>query len=100
FDLKILEEVKLQSADMKVALLVDENEEIDKKLNQLSYKPEIVSPYFKLLTKETISHYQDKEFKVIPWTVNTEDDMLKMIEYQVDGIITDYPDRLIDLLNK
>lgn len=31
---------------------------------------------------------------VIVWTVNTEDDMRRMIEAGVDGIITDYPDRL------
>jgi glycerophosphoryl diester phosphodiesterase len=30
--------------------------------------------------------------KVIPWTVNTLDDMKRLKSLGVDGIITDYPD--------
>jgi glycerophosphoryl diester phosphodiesterase len=36
--------------------------------------------------------------KVIPWTVNETADMQRLIEMKVDGLITDYPDRLRDLL--
>ena len=32
--------------------------------------------------------------KVIPWTVNERADMERLIALGVDGIITDYPDRL------
>ena len=32
--------------------------------------------------------------KVIPWTVDDEPTMNKLIDDGVDGIITDYPDRL------
>ncbi|NNC51093.1 MAG: glycerophosphodiester phosphodiesterase, partial [Flaviramulus sp.] len=49
FDLSILEEIKKQEPDIMVALLVDENESILEKILKLSYKPEIISPYFKLL---------------------------------------------------
>jgi glycerophosphoryl diester phosphodiesterase len=31
---------------------------------------------------------------VIPWTVNDVPDMKRLIDWKVDGIITDYPDRL------
>ena len=31
---------------------------------------------------------------VIPWTVNEPADMVRLIDAGVDGIITDYPDRL------
>ena len=34
------------------------------------------------------------------WTVNEEDDMRQMLELGVDGIITDYPDRLLDILER
>jgi len=97
FDLAILEEIKIQSPTMKVALLVDENESIAEKLNALSYKPEIISPYFKLLSSENISSYQKDSYKIIPWTVNEEQDMFKMLRWNVDGIITDYPDRLLNI---
>ena len=98
FDVTILEVIKKQAPEMKVALLVDENETIENKLSKLSYPPEIISPYFKLLTTETVKAYQTKGFQIIPWTVNKEDDMKQMILWQVDGIITDYPNRLIEIL--
>ena len=98
FDLRILEEIKSQNPNIKVALLVNNDEDIEIKLNQLSYIPEIISPYFKLLNKENVETYQNKGFKVIPWTVNEVSDMKLMISYGVDGIITDYPDQLIDVM--
>lgn len=97
FDLVILEEIKKQSPIMPVALLVDEDETIVTKLEKLSYKPEIISPYFKLLTSEIINEYHAQNYLIIPWTVNEEQDLLKMLRWNVDGIITDYPDRLIGM---
>jgi len=34
------------------------------------------------------------------WTINDEDDMRRLIEIGCDGIITDYPDVLINLINE
>ncbi len=98
FDLQILEEIKRQSPKMELALLVDGNEDINTKLDELSFKPEIISPYFKLLTKQSVVEYQKVDYKVIPWTVNTIEEMKQMMDFNVDGIITDYPDILIDLI--
>ena len=98
FDLNILEEIKKQSPNMPVALLIDEDESISIKLSQLSYKPEIVSPYFKLLSQEKTQNFQSEDYLIIPWTVNEIEDMKTMLSWEVDGIITDYPDKLIALL--
>jgi glycerophosphoryl diester phosphodiesterase len=98
FDLRVLEEVKQQAPKMKVALLVDEFEVIKDKLSRLSYSPEIISPYYKLIDERIVKNLHTKNFQVIPWTINTVEDMQLMINYGVDGIITDYPDILIELL--
>ena len=37
----------------------------------------------------------DKGIKVVPWTVNTVEDMKAMKALGVDGLITDYPDRFV-----
>ncbi|WP_055443084.1 glycerophosphodiester phosphodiesterase family protein [Lacinutrix himadriensis] len=97
FDVRILEEIKKQAPEMQVAILVDASEGISEKLKQLSYKPEIISPYYKLLDKETTNYYQEQGFKVIPWTVNTAFQMQEMIDFNVDGIITDFPDVLLQI---
>ena len=98
FDLRILEEIHLQAPNMKVALLVDDSEDIYCKLESLSYKPNIISPHYKSLNANIVETLQLKGFMVIPWTVNKEQDMKLMIDYCVDGIITDYPNILISLL--
>jgi glycerophosphoryl diester phosphodiesterase len=99
FDLQILEEIKLQAPKMPVALLIEDDEDILNKMSQMSYVPDIISPYHGLLNKEMVENLHAKDFKVIPWTVNTKLDMQNMITYKVDGIITDYPDVLVDLIN-
>ena len=100
FDLAILEEIHIQSHQMKVALLVDADEIIENKLKALSYKPEIISPYYQLLSANVVLDYQQQGFQIIPWTINKEKDMKKMIEWRVDGIITDFPNKLIQILKK
>lgn len=99
FDLRILKEIKKQSPKITISLLVDEDENIVEKLNKLSFKPEIISPYFKLLDREIVKNLQAENLKVIPWTVNKNEDLQQMIDLKVDGVITDYPNRLIDILN-
>jgi len=98
FDIVILEEIKKQLPTMKVALLVEDNETIDEKLKTLTFKPEIISPYFKLLSEESVKAHQSEGYLVVPWTINKAEDMDQMLSWQVDGIITDYPNVLIDLI--
>jgi glycerophosphoryl diester phosphodiesterase len=38
--------------------------------------------------------------KVIPWTVNEDRDIRRVAEMGVDGIISDYPDKVLKLLAK
>jgi glycerophosphoryl diester phosphodiesterase len=99
FDLNILEEIRAQYPEVPLALLVDEQERIEEKLKALSFQPEILSPYFGLLDHDEVATYQRKGYKVIPWTVNTMEDLKKVYKWNVDGIITDYPNRLIRLIN-
>ncbi|WP_245710267.1 glycerophosphodiester phosphodiesterase [Winogradskyella thalassocola] len=100
FDVVILEEIKKQLPTMVVALLVEDNEIIDDKLEELSFQPEIISPYFKLLTAKSVKAYQAKGYQVIPWTLNEVEDMKQMLSWKVDGIITDYPNKLIEVIEK
>ena len=100
FDIRAIEEIKRQFSKMPVSLLVDEYEDIDGKLKLISYQPEIISPYFGLLTANSVRKYQKKGMRVIPWTVNEPADIKKMISFKVDGIITDYPDVLITILEQ
>ncbi|HBH23166.1 MAG TPA: glycerophosphodiester phosphodiesterase [Cytophagales bacterium] len=98
FDLNILEEVKRQYPQVSTALLVDANENIDHKLKALSFVPDIISPDYALLNKEIVLDYQKDGYRIIPWTVNNSSDLKKVLSWNVDGIITDYPNLLLQLL--
>ncbi len=54
----------------------------------------IWSPNAASLTQDLVKQAQALGLKVLPWTVNAPADMQKLLEWNVDGIITDYPDRL------
>ncbi len=51
-----------------------------------------------VLTREFVEAAHALELQVHPWTINDEESMKRLIELGVDGIITDYPDRLMALL--
>lgn len=50
------------------------------------------SPHYEDLTPALLKDAHTRGLKVIPWTVNRREDMLRLIEWGVDGIITDRPD--------
>lgn len=52
------------------------------------------SPYFGDVTRETVREAQQAGLKVVVWTVNEARDIARMIDFGVDGIISDNPDRL------
>jgi glycerophosphoryl diester phosphodiesterase len=52
------------------------------------------------LTREFVEAAHTLKLEVHAWTINDEESMRRLIEVGVDGIMTDYPDRLITLLDK
>ncbi|WP_255375936.1 glycerophosphodiester phosphodiesterase family protein [Saccharomonospora sp. CUA-673] len=53
--------------------------------------------YVPFTTKEMVDEAHAHGMTVIPWTVNDKPTMRKLVDDGVDGIITDYPDRLRDV---
>ncbi|MGY5851155.1 glycerophosphodiester phosphodiesterase family protein [Salegentibacter sp. F14] len=96
FDVNILNELNESYPDIEVAYLVSK-EGIAENLEKLEFIPEIYSPNFKLLkNQEVVDSVKALEMRLIPWTVNKEEDIERMLELKVDGIITDYPERVIE----
>jgi glycerophosphoryl diester phosphodiesterase len=54
----------------------------------------IWSPYHADLAEAAVREAQSLDLKIVPWTVNSEPDMRRLISWGVDGIISDYPDVL------
>lgn len=58
------------------------------------------SPNSGAVTEALIKEAQALGLKVVPWTVNTPADLDRMVGWGVDGLITDYPDRLREVLRQ
>jgi len=52
------------------------------------------SPYFGDVTEAVVSEAHTLGLRIVVWTVNKREDMARMIELGVDGIISDRPDLL------
>jgi glycerophosphoryl diester phosphodiesterase len=93
FDFRVLKYWHEKYPDVRLAALVENKKSVEDNLTALGFAPSIYSPYFQLLSKDDVKNLHEKKIRVIPWTVNEETDMLSLKGMDVDGFITDYPDR-------
>jgi glycerophosphoryl diester phosphodiesterase len=57
-------------------------------------KAETIHPYYHLLTKENTTQMQEEGLQVFAWTINNSEDIQKIKLLNVNGIISDYPDKI------
>ncbi len=93
FDFRVLKYWHEKYPAVRLSALVENKKSVDENLADLGFLPSIYSPYFKLIAREDVKDLHAKKVRVIPWTVNEPGDMLSLKGIDVDGIITDYPNR-------
>lgn len=94
FSADVMEAVHRSAPDMTTAWLTESEGTVEDQLARLSFRPDIYSPNWRLLTAADVGILQDMGIRVIPWTVNEPEDLNAVMALGVDGIITDYPNRL------
>jgi len=99
FDFNILKHWKKQIESGKyksviLSALVGNMKGIEANLQDLGFKPEVYSPFFQLIDTQKVKKLHDLGVKVVPWTINTTEEMIRIQAMGVDGIITDYPNRI------
>ncbi len=52
-----------------------------------------------LLSKARVEDAAAQGMHVLPWTINDQQEMRRILEMGVSGIITDYPDRMLHLFS-
>lgn len=93
FDWNALQEVRFHDDEIRIGVLTQTD--INLALAFAKFiKAFSIHPYYHLVTKENVIQMQSKNFKVYPWTINEPEDIIFVKSLQVDGIITDFPDRL------
>lgn len=97
FDFRVLRYWHKKYPHVRLSALISNVKTVDANLRELGFKPSVYSQNHKLLTKAKVDYLKKLGIRVIPWTVNDVSDMEKMLQWGVDGFITDYPDRAASL---
>jgi len=123
FDWTVLRHVQKKRSDIQTSFLTEQSDvdntlsadengnypwTADLKMHEFSSPAQAIASvggniwdaYYKNITLEDVQEAHGLGLKVIVWTPNTEQEMAKLIEMGVDGITTDRPDILQNLLAK
>jgi len=100
FDSRALKYVKQIDPYIKTSYLIEEvNIDDNVVFIAKDLGVQIISPDYSLLNKDNVLLLHKNGFEVFPWTVNDISDFKRMIEYDVDGVITDYPKVMKDFID-
>ena len=64
----------------------------------MDFKANAINPHHELVSREFIQDAHKVGLKVFPWTVNDSQNMIKLFDIGIDGLITDFPDRAVSVL--
>ena len=94
FDIRALEAMHRLAPEVPLAYLIENMDSVEKNLKKLSFTPYTYSPYYLTVGRKLVRTCRENNMKLIPWTVNDVTAMRRLVRLGVDGIITDYPDRI------
>jgi len=95
-----IKKLQVLEPKLKLALLTDsEFIEIEKYLSSNGLSSYSYHPEINLISKEDVEKLHDRGMKIFVWTVNKEEDLNYLVKLGVDGVITNYPDIMKELLS-
>jgi glycerophosphoryl diester phosphodiesterase len=81
------------------AVLISETAPVDPVALVRAADCAIYCPSYEFLDRDVIQQSQAAGLRVVPWTVNDPEHMKRLLDWGINGITTDYPDRLAPLLD-
>jgi len=94
----VLARLRELDPEVRVAFLVSPRD-ADRSLERaLAVGAEAINPWHGMVTSELIAAAHGQGLAVYPYTVDPPDAMERLLELGVDGMFTNHPDRLRDLL--
>jgi glycerophosphoryl diester phosphodiesterase len=96
FDPRILRELHRTDSSLTLSFLLEKSFQLEDVEKTLGFRPAIISPHHKLVSPLLVQQCRQRGMRVIPWTVNETARMKALRDMGVDGIITDYPNRIPD----
>jgi glycerophosphoryl diester phosphodiesterase len=93
FDWNALQNLRFLNEQIPIGVLTETNIDLAFAFAK-SITAEVLLPYFHLLNRENVIKMQENGIKVIAWTVNESEDIEKIKKLNIEGIISDFPDRI------
>lgn len=98
FDGRTLAALHNEFLGVKSCLLVEGAADPEKEMEAMGFAVDIYSPNYELVTPELLQWCHFRRINVIPWTVNEIEDMQRLVDMGVDGLISDYPNKFKELV--
>jgi glycerophosphoryl diester phosphodiesterase len=98
FDWRTLRIVEHEAPEIATVYLTEGRDSTPERVARAGGK--IWSPDFSDLSAEKLAAARALGLQVVVWTVNQPADIERMLQARVDGLISDYPDRVIEALKR
>lgn len=98
FDIRPLQYLHQKYPNVQTSLLIlgTDKRTLEEQLGELGFVPAFYSPQYSLVTPALLKACHQKNIRVVPWTVNSIEEIKQLKALGVDGIITDYPNLFND----
>ncbi len=93
FDWEYLKKIQALNFNIRVALLADEKP-VDLMMNAVAMRAHAINPRWDMVTADLCKAAHERGLKLYTWTVDADARMRALAECGVDGIMTNYPERL------
>jgi glycerophosphoryl diester phosphodiesterase len=95
FDASTIESVRKLDASIMTGLLIDEGSQTDAVRKALDVGARQLCPHARLVTHEFVEQTHRADLLLATWTVDDPEEMRRVISVGADGVMTDFPDRLM-----
>ncbi len=93
FDWEYLKNIQQLHFNIRVGLLAEEKP-VDLMMNAVAMRAHSINPRWDMVTSDLCKAAHERGLKVYTWTVDADARMRALIACGVDGIMTNYPERL------
>ena len=93
FNWEYLKKIQQLHFDIRIALLADEKP-VDLMMNAVAMRAHAINPRWDMVTADLCKAAHERGLKVYTWTVDSDARMRALAECGVDGIMTNFPERL------
>jgi glycerophosphoryl diester phosphodiesterase len=100
FDHRSVRAIKALEPRLMTAVLIAGTAPVDPVGMVCAASADLYCPEVHFLDELQVRQCHEAGIRVLPWTVNDPDDWRRLLDWGVDGMTTDYPDRLAEALRQ